>query len=330
MSNDDLFGTENGMFKTGSKVRVIRSRVREELIEGLYLPAFNFNKTEGPQVFGEAVFRFLKNVAQEELWTFYLDADGALIALSQLHIGTGYAVHLDRMAIIRHVIDLRAREVIIVHARTGADSSPNEQDAIATKQVAELLALHECRVLDHIIVSNKDWTTIQKTFPKSCSHVLGENATERAVDPSASQDLSAMLGGMNPALVAALGKLMGLPDGAIPDMSVPPIDMTIDFSSPEKTEEGIRRVVKDITESRELLRRKREGNEIYKNATINVTTPQGTVIIGDDDDIEALVREVIIPLQKGEKPLREPNFSHKQAQPSPAERSLAEQLKEIE
>lgn len=310
------------IYQPGSKVRVIRSRVTEEVVEGLYLPAFNFHKDNGPRDLASSLKKFLGNVAQEELWVLYLNG-GELVALSQNSIGTATAVYFDTNAIVRHVVDLNANEVIVVHARTNSNAEPSEHDARATRLLAEQLALFRCAVLDHMIVTPNKVTQMAQFFPNACSHNTDTDPTERA-NAGGGPSLPP---GMPPELAKVLGKLLGLPNGSVPDPSFPVIDLAVDTSSPEAEEKDIVRLIGEIEEARVKIKERQASGEMPPDGHLTIGSPNGPIAVSDDEDIESLVRDVVVPLQKGEEPRREVPYIKEGTAPG-GQPSLAELLRQ--
>lgn len=309
-----------------SKVRVIRSKVVEEHVEDLYLPSFNFHKDQGPRVLADALERFLGTKAQEELWVLYFNG-GDLLAVSQVHIGTSHAVHFDRLVIARHVLELNANEIIIAHSRTINDNEPNDHDAKATHSLAVFLSEFGCAILDHMIVSPKGVSQIGNKYPNATSR-------NREVDPTINPNAGAPPGmggmlppGMPPALAKILGQMLGLPENHVPDPTFPVINLGINFSTPETEEADTLRVIGEITKARDEIKAKREKGEMIGDGHLTISSPHGPIHISDDENIETLVRDAIVPLMKGEEPRREVPFV-KDVVNQGDEPSLADLLKE--
>ncbi|MBR4350169.1 MAG: DNA repair protein RadC [Bacteroidales bacterium] len=99
----------------------------------------------------------LSDLKNEEFWTIYLNNKNVVIDEKRISIGGVTQTTVDTKIIARHAISLLASGVILCHNHPSENCSPSEEDRKITVQIANALRLIDCHVLDHIIISGKNY-----------------------------------------------------------------------------------------------------------------------------------------------------------------------------
>ena len=91
--------------------------------------------------------------------------NGCHIAEIEIDPDTGI-LRVDRYTIVdprqvfRPAVQIGAASVVLAHNHPSGDPTPSEQDVQVTRRVAQAGEVMEIRLLDHIIVGNRCWTSL--------------------------------------------------------------------------------------------------------------------------------------------------------------------------
>jgi DNA repair protein RadC len=103
-----------------------------------------------------AVRRFLKGrlagAAREIFGCLFLDSRHRLIRFEALFLGTVDRAQVHPREILRRALELNAAALILAHNHPSGIAEPSASDIALTRDVVELLAKVDVRVLDHLVV----------------------------------------------------------------------------------------------------------------------------------------------------------------------------------
>jgi DNA repair protein RadC len=89
-----------------------------------------------------------------------LDSRNNLIKMSNISIGTLNANLVHPREVFKEAIQSSANQVILVHNHPSGDPEPSEDDLEITKRIQEAGRIMGINVLDHIIITTKDFRSI--------------------------------------------------------------------------------------------------------------------------------------------------------------------------
>jgi DNA repair protein RadC len=101
------------------------------------------------------VMHFADAVHQEHFTVLFLDAQHRLIAPQRMFSGTLTQTSVYPREVVRVALELGAASVVLSHNHPSGSPEPSRADELLTQTLKASLALVDCRVLDHVIVSGK-------------------------------------------------------------------------------------------------------------------------------------------------------------------------------
>ncbi len=107
------------------------------------------------------VVSFLKNKKREYLVAIYLNARKQLITTKTISIGTLTTNLVHPRELFRPAIQNNAASVIIAHNHPSGDNKPSLEDITVTKQLKIAGQLLGITLIDHIIITNNNFTSIE-------------------------------------------------------------------------------------------------------------------------------------------------------------------------
>jgi len=93
----------------------------------------------------------------EEFWVMFLNQGNKIIKTEQISRGGITQTAVDIRIIFKRGIELMATAMIISHNHPSGNLNPSESDRQLTKKIMEAAKYLDIQVLDHIIVSQKDY-----------------------------------------------------------------------------------------------------------------------------------------------------------------------------
>ena len=100
---------------------------------------------------------------REVLYQLCLDRKGKLLACKRLHEGGTAVVELDVRRIMENAILTRASGVILAHNHPSGIALPSPEDIAATARAKEALRTLEVELIDHIIVADGDFVSMERS-----------------------------------------------------------------------------------------------------------------------------------------------------------------------
>lgn len=99
----------------------------------------------------------LNDLQHEEFWVLYLNNSNRVEAKEQLSKGGITATLVDVRLLFKKAIEISAVAVIVAHNHPSGKLKPSNSDLQLTKKIKESGALLEIKLLDHLIITQKDY-----------------------------------------------------------------------------------------------------------------------------------------------------------------------------
>lgn len=90
----------------------------------------------------------------ESFWCLWIDVKNGLISAEEMFRGTLTQTSVYPREVVKRAVELDASSVIFSHNHPSGSSTPSRADEVLTTTLKTALALVDCRVQDHIVVSN--------------------------------------------------------------------------------------------------------------------------------------------------------------------------------
>lgn len=97
---------------------------------------------------------------REHFVAFYLDTQGRVIERQIISIGTLDASLVHPREVFEPAVSLRAASIIVAHNHPSGNLEPSREDVEITKQLVEAGKILDIQIIDHVIVTNERWKTI--------------------------------------------------------------------------------------------------------------------------------------------------------------------------
>ena len=114
----------------------------------------------------EDVFRHyhpsLRHASQERFAVLLLDGRHRLLGEETISVGTLTASLVHPREVFRPALRACAAALILVHNHPSGDPSPSEEDRSVTERLARAGEILGVRVLDHVIVAERGWSSLRE------------------------------------------------------------------------------------------------------------------------------------------------------------------------
>lgn len=105
----------------------------------------------------ELVNPVLSDLSHEEFWILFLNRSNKVINRMKLSQGGISGTVTDVRMIMKKAIENLASGIIVCHNHPSGNLSPSESDTRITQKIKEAGALMDIQLLDHLIISDKDF-----------------------------------------------------------------------------------------------------------------------------------------------------------------------------
>ena len=112
------------------------------------------------EVFYNIVKKKIKGINVEHIFIGYLNSKLKLIYLQELEGGSPNNIVFPIRNIVKKALDLDAVSVVISHNHPSGDTMPSEADIKATLKLQKALNNVDISLLDHLVVSESEYTSI--------------------------------------------------------------------------------------------------------------------------------------------------------------------------
>jgi DNA repair protein RadC len=99
----------------------------------------------------------LSDLAHEEFWILFLNRSNKVINRMKLSQGGISGTVTDVRMVMKKAIEYLASGIIVCHNHPSGNLNPSESDTKITTKIKEAAALMDIQLLDHIIISDKDY-----------------------------------------------------------------------------------------------------------------------------------------------------------------------------
>lgn len=106
----------------------------------------------------------IRNAVQEHLLFIGLDNRNNIRDISLIGIGSENSINVDSKTIIRKALISASNKVILIHNHPSNSLVPSKKDYYITNYTERALRAFKIELLDHIIVTEKDYTSIRKEY----------------------------------------------------------------------------------------------------------------------------------------------------------------------
>ncbi len=104
----------------------------------------------------------LRHERQEHFVAIYLDSKNVILRVATIHIGTANASIVGLREIFREAVREGAVGVIVAHNHPSGDPEPSPEDIQVTAKIVEAGKLLDIAVLDHIIIGERRWVSLNR------------------------------------------------------------------------------------------------------------------------------------------------------------------------
>ena len=99
----------------------------------------------------------LSDISHEEFWILFLNRSNKVINTMKLSQGGISGTVTDVRIVMKKAIEYLASGIIVCHNHPSGNLNPSESDTKITQKIKEAGALMDIQLLDHLIISDKDY-----------------------------------------------------------------------------------------------------------------------------------------------------------------------------
>jgi len=100
---------------------------------------------------------YVADISHEEFWILFLNRSNKVITTMKLSQGGISGTVTDVRIILKKAIENLASGIIVCHNHPSGNLNPSESDSRITQKIKEAGALMDIQLLDHLIISDKDY-----------------------------------------------------------------------------------------------------------------------------------------------------------------------------
>ena len=148
-----------GEIKGLGRVKIMELMSAIELGKRVFLQKEYQKKTrycDAKTIYSDNKYLFF-NKKQEYFYCLYLDNKNQLIERKLLFMGTINRSIVHPREIFKEAYLLSASSIICMHNHPSGDITPSEEDVMLTKSLVEIGRIQGIQVIDHLIVSDRDY-----------------------------------------------------------------------------------------------------------------------------------------------------------------------------
>lgn len=105
----------------------------------------------------EIIRPLIGDLEQEEFWVLYLNNANKVIYKKQISIGGKTGTLVDVRIVFKFGLEQGAVSIILCHNHPSGNLKPSQADINLTKKIKEAGVIMEIKLLDHLIVTEKDY-----------------------------------------------------------------------------------------------------------------------------------------------------------------------------
>jgi DNA repair protein RadC len=122
-------------------------------------PSFESFLVRGPSDV-HAHYKWLGDLAQEELWVVALDTKGAVINDRMISRGGLASSIVEPRAVFQYALLVNAAAIVVMHNHPSGNPEPSAEDVAVTRQLVESGRVLGIPVRDHLIITSRDFTSL--------------------------------------------------------------------------------------------------------------------------------------------------------------------------
>lgn len=119
-------------------------------------------KIDSPNAVASLFMPKLGPLLQEELWAAILNTRNDVISTTQIYKGSLNTSVVRVAEVLRPAIVQSAAAIVVVHNHPSGDCSPSPEDVATTRELVAAGKLLGIQVLDHIIVSSRQYVSLKE------------------------------------------------------------------------------------------------------------------------------------------------------------------------
>ena len=100
---------------------------------------------------------------EEHFWVLYMNAACGLLGERMVAVGGQTEVMVDPRVVLREAVQFKATSLVLSHNHPSGDPTPSSHDHSLTIRMIKAGQIIGCKVLDHIIVSNRSYYSYSDT-----------------------------------------------------------------------------------------------------------------------------------------------------------------------
>lgn len=104
--------------------------------------------------------RSMLKECNERVIALYLNGRNQLLDSKEIASGGGNSTSIDMRLLIKRALELMASGIILVHNHPSGNLSPSNADIVATKTVRSACDLMGIKLLDHVIITENEYSSI--------------------------------------------------------------------------------------------------------------------------------------------------------------------------
>lgn len=124
-----------------------------------FKPGFVFRN---PKAIADYYMAYMRQLSQEEVHVMMLDTKNRMISEKLLTKGTVNTSLIDSREIFIHALKENAVGIVLIHNHPSGDDTPSREDLAATERVRAAGEIIGIRLVDHIIIGNKHFTSLRE------------------------------------------------------------------------------------------------------------------------------------------------------------------------
>lgn len=105
---------------------------------------------------------FLQGEKREHFYAVLLNSKNGVIRIHQVHIGTVNMSIVGPREVFREAIREGAASLIVAHNHPSGDPTPSPEDIDVTQKLADIGAMLDIPILDHVIVGERRWVSLKE------------------------------------------------------------------------------------------------------------------------------------------------------------------------
>ncbi len=120
------------------------------------------SRIEGPQDIVRSVIPYIAEPRREEVFVLAMNGANRLTSVDRLSLGTADEALFSVREAVSVVLRREGVCFGVAHTHPSGDTSPSAADVLATKQLRDAARATGLRLLDHVILSGKRWTSLRE------------------------------------------------------------------------------------------------------------------------------------------------------------------------